>query len=840
MAGKPIRCPTRIAAQKRSKCGTNTTSTLDEPRRSGRATKGQHTKNQEDDPPKKKKGKKGSKAAASEAEENGDDDAIVRCICGDTEDYRGWMMIVCDQCDAWQHNFCMGVTEDEAKLPEEYYCEQCKPENHKELIAAMKRGEKPWEEKIRRREEEESQKKKKGSRKSKGGRASGISDHQEPTPRGSATPSVQPETASKRKAQEAPLTVVAAGQHASPASSHPPASATSPTGGARRKSIFDATTLKRRQSTVDEIAAKRRKSSAPAGRRDSTVAEMVDSIHKLPEERRKGAEALRNILKNQIDTSVKQQSYRVPDGQTPTVVAGDLSLRIEYALYQHYPTEEDKSAYTEQFRTILFNTKKNKSLVDRLLNESLKPEELAQMSSDDMASEELQREREKIKEEADKQSVLVQEVGPRYKKTHKGEELVGDISGFDGTRSQEEITYTAPPPQISPTFGDGSPDATNGDSKEPLALNTTSHDRRGSTNFDIQQIFSNVRSPEVAQGGFSQPPAPADSQGVGSVPKRSPGEDADIDRLLKDDEAMDTSPEVSDPTVWHGNITMLGQGGGSFDAIGRYAGGADMSHLMPYNDLLPAKLEISGRIVVQRADKYVTDHQVSRSTQVCLLQLVPLNGLNDPGMASIFNYLQSKERWGCIKNPDLHKDIKDVYVVLVDAGMGPLPNFMQQLEDLNIDSPRLYNGLYVVFMIKTQASPPREFDGAMEVENRAPSTSDGPDATPIVPTGPTPTYPTAGGGKKISKRIRLIKRTKCILDNAYNPTDLQREILGPYVNCTTVKQLITGAPNLNETQLSNLRHILERDPAAREDLQELSRHLQARSKKDSEENSGVS
>lgn len=753
MAGKPIRQSTRIAAQKRSKFGTNTTSLTDEPRRSGRATKGQHTKNHEDDPPPKKKGKKGAKAVASEAEENGDDDAIVRCICGDTEDYRGWMMIVCDQCDAWQHNFCMGVTEDETKLPDEYYCEQCKPENHKELVAAMKRGEKPWEEKIRRRVEEENQKKKKGSRKSKGGRASGIGDHQEASPRTSATPSVQPETSSRRKAQEVPPPALTAGQQASPATSHPPVSATSPTGASRRKSVFDATTLKRRQSTVDEVAAKRRKSSVQMGRRDSTVAEMVDSIDKLPEERRKGAEALQKTLKTQIDASVKQQSYRVPDGQTPTFVAGDLSLRIEYALYQQYPTEEDKSSYSEQFRTILFNTKKNKSLVDRLLNDSLSPEELARMSSDDMASEELQREREKIKEEADKQSVLVQDVGPRYKKTHKGEELVGDISGFDGARSQEEITYSAPPTQISPTFGAGSPHATNGDSKDPPPLNTTSHDRRASTNFDIQQIFSNVRSPEVSQGGFSQPPAPAPTSGDGPVPKRSPGEDADIDRLLKDEDVMDTSPELRDPTNWRGTITMQGQGGASFDAIGRYVGGADMSHHIPYNDLLPAKLEISGRIVIQRADKYVTDHQGSQSTQVCLLQLVPLSGLNDPGMATIFNYLQLKERWGCIKNPDLHKDVKDVYVVLVDAGMGPLPNFMQQLEDLNIDSPRLYNGLYIVFMVKTQASPPREFDGAMDVDNRAPSASVGPDATPVLPTGPMPTFPTPSGGKKAAKRV---------------------------------------------------------------------------------------
>ena len=343
----------------------------DEPRRSGRATKGQHTKNHEEaPPPSKKKGKgKGSKAATSEAEENGDDEAIVRCICGDTEDYRGWMMIVCEQCEAWQHNFCMGVPEDDAQLPDQYYCEQCRPQNHKELVEAMRRGEKPWEEKIRRREEEENQKKKKGSRKSKGARASGVSaDHQDASPRGSATPAAQPETVGKRKAVgiEIPVAPVnprvskgsqrkeanSGGQQMSPVTSHAPHPA-SPI-GQRRKSTFDENPLKRRKSVVDDTAAKRRKSGAEGSlaRRDSITLPPVDSLDQLPKERQGVANALQKSIKDLIDGSVKHNTYRVPDGQTPTVLATELALKIEYALYQRFPSEEEKSTYAEQFRSL--------------------------------------------------------------------------------------------------------------------------------------------------------------------------------------------------------------------------------------------------------------------------------------------------------------------------------------------------------------------------------------------------------------------------------------------------------------------------------------------------------
>lgn len=82
-------------------------------------------------------------------------------------------MICCDRCSAWQHNDCMGLTFAKGEEPDEYFCEQCKPENHKELLEKMARGEKPWEEVARRRqqeiEEKKAAKRKKGKKGKKGG-----------------------------------------------------------------------------------------------------------------------------------------------------------------------------------------------------------------------------------------------------------------------------------------------------------------------------------------------------------------------------------------------------------------------------------------------------------------------------------------------------------------------------------------------------------------------------------------------------------------------------------------------------------------------------------------------
>ena len=76
-------------------------------------------------------------------------------------------MICCDGCGAWQHNDCMGLPNEYAPL--DYLCEICEPNRHKKLLAAMDRGEKPWEEVARQREAaaraEKTTKKKKGGKK---------------------------------------------------------------------------------------------------------------------------------------------------------------------------------------------------------------------------------------------------------------------------------------------------------------------------------------------------------------------------------------------------------------------------------------------------------------------------------------------------------------------------------------------------------------------------------------------------------------------------------------------------------------------------------------------------
>jgi hypothetical protein len=161
--------------------GNMLTSLTDEPRRSVRATKGQHTKSLDilDQPTetKKKSTKKGKKAVQQEEEEEVE---VIRCVCGavDQGDDEGEPWIACDKCTVWQHNVCVGVSPYDEDTPDSYLCEQCGPQFHKPLLDALKRGEKLWisrriayEKELEEREKEDKKKGKKGS-KAKGKRTS--------------------------------------------------------------------------------------------------------------------------------------------------------------------------------------------------------------------------------------------------------------------------------------------------------------------------------------------------------------------------------------------------------------------------------------------------------------------------------------------------------------------------------------------------------------------------------------------------------------------------------------------------------------------------------------------
>ncbi|THU76026.1 hypothetical protein K435DRAFT_879828 [Dendrothele bispora CBS 962.96] len=77
-------------------------------------------------------------AGEDEEEEQG----ITRCVCGSTgedDPDAGEFMVQCETCKVWQHGLCMGYESEDQLHDDDYYCEQCRPELHTELLKKLSR-----------------------------------------------------------------------------------------------------------------------------------------------------------------------------------------------------------------------------------------------------------------------------------------------------------------------------------------------------------------------------------------------------------------------------------------------------------------------------------------------------------------------------------------------------------------------------------------------------------------------------------------------------------------------------------------------------------------------------
>jgi hypothetical protein len=811
------------------KTQTNKPICIDEStRRSARATKGQHTKNLDDaSPPSKRqskskgKGGKGAKATSNTPEEpsGGEDDAIIRCICGATVDDAGWMMICCEKCEAWQHNLCMGWPE--AEVEDDYYCEQCVPKQHVELLAAIKRGEKPWLDRIKQRQEDEKAKKaKKGKRKS---RAAVETPAKETTPK-QATPQ---EGGTKRKfeavadsngqqslhqqvqtALEPPTTDMAKRSvSAQGASATPPASS-------RRKS---SALNDKKPPVPDESAPKRRKSAADHAMPDAQALPTVASISKLPSVRQTVPNRLVQDGIKVVESLVKDGRVRIPDGETSASLITSIALKIEQGMFSHFG---EVSAYSGQARAIIFNIKKNPELYQRIISGTLRPEELAEMSSEDMATAEEQRERAAIKEAADKHATLLSNSdGPRIRKTHKGEELVDDGAN---NQSVDDVSYSEAPLRRRTTHDEHAPDSPTGEpgspnmvelpedigSKPPLTVDTSASHGRKPSNFDLDSVWRSAPAQDTSHSaGAVRTPHRAQHR-----PSDNIMDDPDMDRLLKDEDMEDVSGSpIADGSGidWKGRIDMAGVA--AFNATARWVAGANAGLGISFDQLIPRKLEITGRIAINRADEYVSGMRYSQTTNVTTLALRPIDTTTDhDNFQRTFDYFHGKERWGVINQPGLNEQVRDIYVVTLEAGMGRSPEFINMLEDRekSIEEPRPENMLLLTIVVKSRSPPPSATPGAEVAHPAAQINAHAPQPSPVAAQGPFPN----GGPTLVS--------------GSWGPNAVT--ILGEYIHAPAVRQLMAAGVDMDQMQLTNLRALLEREPSARDDLGKLGQLLAQR------------
>lgn len=555
--------------------------------------------------------------------------------------------------------------------------------------------------------------------------------------------------------------------------------------------------------------------------------------YKFPDDLSATADDLPDFRRGPAKLLIKQFNYALKQHEKdPSKAQAEqtdrLALATERAVHDSHGSRD---AYNKQCRLLGANFKTNTELVMRLLNNTLTPLMLAVMTSDDLQTDQQQQETAAAKERNVRQSLIATEEaqGPRYRRTHKGDELIDDsFAASSESKGQPQSSQKAGGPSRA---GHGRKP-----SGEPMKIDTQ---QSPTTNFDINKVFSSVKSPTAAHQ--RRPSGPAPSQG--------PGVDPDVDRLLEDDD-NDSDPysptEETDPdVVWRGPLIMAATA--NFHAVAKYVAGANLSKTinLPWSTLLPKKLNVGGRIAMNSATEYLCSMRWNSMADLIVVSLKAATDVGKADFDKLFEYFIAKERWAVIGDKGVG-NVKDTYLVPVPAGTGNQPEFLLNLEDNFLPHTRTENLLLLVIVYKNDENTMRRIHGPEWNTKTAPSGLPAgpaqpspspapvglPQRNPSVPGptfSPTTPHPGAAGGfppphPSAQQYTPPVPPPAGDVQQEVSPEQQRqaeaaaRQILGPYASATTLSFLMPHAYKMAPGEWHIIRRVLEREPKARDDL----------------------
>lgn len=727
----------------------------------------------------------------------------------------------------------MGEPEDEDDLPDHYYCEQCAPEEHGETLQALERGEKIWETRNKIAQNEKKMgKSRKGAKKGPPGwLKKSVTLDSKVEPESEAAPVESQETGSKRKREEEIKEEPQAEEKATP-----------PT----------------RQD-------KRRKSAATAAEAETAVVAIGD----LPSDRRKTAEGLSKVIGDEVNVRVNAGAHKLSEGQTLKSIAERFASLIEYELTINYG--EAKESYSTQFRALYANLKRNKALVERLLDGSLTAAELATMSTQDMASAELQKQRAQMKEQLDRQAVAIEQTdGPKYRRTHKGDEIIED-------ENQQQSAQVAPPVQpvrertSIAEEEDGNADSpTNVEARSPIQAppkietarpsDAAPPRRQSSQQFDMSSIWARTaQSPTSASQARPMQMPPRRRSSIKPTPdnqERGTKEDADIDRMLQDDDDTDVS---TSPTqiVWRGKLVQTADSTEP-RVSARFVAGRDIASSISWPDLLGSQLSIDGRLSIAKAEEYLLSLEFSSTVDISVLAFSPIEG--DAAFNTVFEYFKTRDRYAVV-NKDKPAMVRDLYIIPVEKH-AELPAHVLAMEYSSIKKPVEERLLLATFVVNRSPDTPAVAeqqtvnDAAQQHNAQQSAQGQGPNGN----GNHLPVHMRAGGPGPAGSPLNTGQATFSPTQHPPNPMQpgygmppnpytpqppqepyqqpqypphpqqpsanpLVNTILGNLQYAPSAQAILSAQPGIQRPQLEHLRQILEEEPAARTDLNALSSKL---------------
>jgi hypothetical protein len=569
----------------------------------------------------------------------------------------------------------------------------------------------------------------------------------------------------------------------------------------------------------------------------SKISELLDTRQPL-------AKALFKSLTHSIGVAEKKHGFVANDGVSNDARAEMFALQIERAVHDTHPTIKE---YGSQIKTLAFNLKNNPDLCQRLLAKTLTPPVLAVMTTDQLASKELQRETAEMKARAEKQSILVTDDGPRVRRTHKGEEVV-ETTGTGFTVPSEDKPSALRRQSVREHDQDravGTDSAPGPDAQQstPKEDGHAEAQQSPKTEFDINKVFSTVRSPTAAQ--HRRPSQP--------VPSGGPGIDPDVDRLLQDDreESPPYSPtaELDPDVIWRGQVVMNTVA--DLQATAKHVAGNNLNKSinLPWTTLIPKKLNVVGRIDEQKANEYLCGLRYSAPTDIVVVSIHPATEAAKSEFHALLDYFVSKKRYGVVGDKGIGK-VRDTYLIPVLPGVGNHPEFMLNLEDNELPNTRDDPVILVVFVYRNDSTVMEKmpWSGWAAQQNMPPGSDlantptpaghggrpsiSGPAFSPTSPqgafpprTGPVHPPTTAARAPPAANGGSARNNVPASPGPAPGQEVLQRQregearqLLGELANSPTFNFIVPQAYQMTANEWLLIKGFYEREPRSRDDL----------------------
>ena len=414
----------------------------------------------------------------------------------------------------------------------------------------------------------------------------------------------------------------------------------------------------------------------------SPVDSAAPAILALPDDRQGPAKVLTKTLIH----SIRSSSAVKLDGASSQARAEQLAVAIETAVFNSHPNH---NSYATQCRTLSHNLKHNQDLCDRLLKEELTPTALSTMTSKEMQTKEQQQKDAEILARATKQATLSDgPSGPRIRRTHKGEEIVGDNDVVMEDVSSSSTNFRR--------LGVTEKERERQKEGPALHIDTQQHSRKGSSDFDFKKVMSSV-SP-THSNPYRRP-----SQPVGG-----PVDDPDVDRMLGGESPPYSPQAESDPDkIWEGKITM--QTLADYIAVAKWAAGYKINEAsgLRWDHIIPHEMAVGGRIESLAANEYLCSLRYGSKLDVSVVTITPTYPEGKDQHQAILDYLLGKQRFAVVPNRPIIKcplKVIDFYLVPCSGGQGNEPEFLLNLEDCIIPKNRPEPLLLGVFVIERDLS----------------------------------------------------------------------------------------------------------------------------------------